>query len=233
MQNSFSLGEKYNFAGTVIGKRGSGKTTLCQKISENFPRKIVYDTRNRIGAKNCAGRYDTVFPGVATVCLTIESLIDALSKELPKKEFLIIYKPRNISQEDFDLFCAVCDAQEVSDVLVYIEEIGVLTSAVHSGGICDGFANLLRTGRHHDIYLLMNAQRPVDVNRLITSQSSHIVSFKQTEPRDIQYLSGYFGEHAEKLRDLEAYHFMVFSDKDSSVKLYDGKQKEKNLNPVA
>ncbi len=227
MALKFSIGKHYNICAVVFGKRGSGKTYLCKLISDGFKRKIIYDTRNRLGGDDLDGHYDATYRD-CLVSYTNDSFIDQLQSHISKPSFTIIYKPRILSQEDSAFFCQICDAKEVSDVLVYIEEIGVLTSSNHISGINAPFANLLRTSRHHNIHLLMNAQRPVDVNRLITAEASHIISFKQTESRDIAYFSGYLGEHTENLPTLHDFSFLVFMDKDGSIKYFDKNQNEKN-----
>lgn len=212
----FQIGEHYNLVINVFGRRGSGKTYLCAFIAQEFKRVIIFDTRNRFGSK------DADIKG-AQIFTNLEDFGEAIER-LPA-EYKIIYKPLDPHSE-FEDFCAYCDTKEVNGCLVLIEEIGELTHSNHSGGLPFDFSRLLRFGRHHGIFLLLNSQRPVDVHRTITAESSHIICFNQFEPRDIQYFSGYFGKDVERLRTLGKHEFLVW--KNGEITVYDKKQKRKS-----
>jgi hypothetical protein len=212
----FKIGRSYNLVISVFGRRGSGKTYLSSLLADQFKKIIVFDTRNRIGTKN-EKFYDANIRGCEYV-YSVEKLCDAFERGKPDR---IIFKPSD-PKGVFGVFCELCDCREVKDVLIFIDEIGLLTSSNHYD-IDPHFNGLLRFGRHHNLFLLLTAQRPVDVNRSITAESSHIISFNQTETRDLGYFSGYFD--VSILPKLKKYNFMCWKDT-GEIGVYDEKQNE-------
>lgn len=202
----FSIGEHYNIVCTVFGRRGSGKTTLCAEIAAGFKKLIVFDTRSRVDNQKSA-HCDTFIPGAEKIFGDFGKLAEAIVRN--PKGYRIIFTPVD-PENDFDFFCEMMNSREINDTLLYIEEIGILGNPRQP--LCDGFNKLLRFGRHNGIYILSNAQRPVDVHRAVTSNSSHIICFNQTEPRDLAYLSGFFGAETEKIRELPKYEFLLWKD---------------------
>lgn len=215
----FEIGEHYNLVISVFGKRGGGKTFLTSKISRGFERTITFDTRNRIGVKGDNEKvYDCLLEGEKFY--DFEKLCEAIERKAKKYHY--IFKPRRPEME-LEYFCECVDTQEVNDALIWIEEIGLLTSAGYHN-IPENLEKLLRFGRHHRIHLIVNAQRPSDVHRTITAESSHIICFRQNEPRDLQYLSGYFGEHTRRIPDLKKHHFLLWHEGEVSEYDANGKQ---------
>lgn len=215
MIETFKIDKLYNLVMTVFGRRGSGKTFRSCRIAEQFDKCIIYDTRDRIGAKKTkVGIYDAYMEGAKVIYNDFDALIDLIAKK--EKKFCYIFKPM-LPREDFEYFCQICDSAEVTDTLIFIEEIGLLTDS-YAAGIEPNFYKLLRFGRHNGIHLLMNSQRPQDVHRSITAESSHIIVFNQTEQRDIAYFAGYIKDTAV-LPKLKDYEFMVWNNGDT--KIYD------------
>lgn len=211
------IDEKYNLVISIFGRRGSGKTWLSCDIARGFDKIMVFDTRDRIGWKKGQKTYDAIMEGIP-VYFT-DALIDLVAKE--KKKFCYIYKPYD-PEADFEAFCQICDTEEVNDTLVYIEEIGLVTHSQHITGIPPAFGKLLRFGRHHNIFLLLNSQRPQDVHRAITAESSHIIVFNMIEQRDIAYFTGYIKESGD-LPKLGQYQFMMWHEGATVIYGKDGK----------
>lgn len=177
---------------------------MCSRIASEFPRVFCFDTRDRVGnIKNPV--YDSVIEKAEFV-YNLDDLAQKIEK-LPK-EYRYIYKPQGDRQADFAQFCDYMDVIEIQDALIYVEEIGILTNTGHTSGIPPEFEKLLRFGRHNRIHLLINSQRPQDVHRMITAESSHIISFHMTESRDLAYFSGYFDSTA--LIGLRKYDFLCW-----------------------
>lgn len=218
MKKSISalIDEHYNIVISVFGRRGSGKTFLCSKICREFDKVFIFDTRGRLSPVE-SKTHDAHIEG-STVIVGIDNLVKFIADNGGgrKSKYRVIYRPLDIQNEFLD-FCYYMDSKELDDVLVYIEEIGILTNSQHVEGIPPEFEKLLRFGRHNRLHLLLNSQRPQDVHRLITAESSHIICFQQIENRDLQYFAGYFD--SRKLTTLEKYSFLMWHD--NNVKIYD------------
>lgn len=63
--------------------------------------------------------------------------------------------------------------------------------------IPEEISNLIHYGRHYANTLVFTARRAVELHRDITSQSTAIISFQQTEPNDISVLKQVFSQAKE------------------------------------
>jgi len=61
------------------------------------------------------------------------------------------------------------------------------------------FIDLVNFGRNKGISLICTAKRPAQVNRELTAQADIIVSFRQDEPLDIEYLQDFCGKDVGRL----------------------------------
>lgn len=127
-------------------------------------------------------------------------------KKQGDKRFRVVFYPIN-DQEELEIICDYALALENCTVL--IEEIDLYCSP---NTILDKFNYLLRRGRHHNVNVICVSQRPYGINRIITSQSNKVYSFVQKEPRDVSYLTSFFGQEAERVQNLGQYEFLLFSD---------------------
>jgi hypothetical protein len=59
------------------------------------------------------------------------------------------------------------------------------------------FIDIVNFGRNRGISMICVAKRPAQVTRDLTSQADVIISFRQDEPRDIQYLKDFCGPGVE------------------------------------
>jgi hypothetical protein len=96
---------------------------------------------------------------------------------------------------------------EMGNLWLVIEEVTHFVS-VHQKSV--PFDHVLRYGRHFGISLVLITQRCSEIPRLYTSQSDIVISFRQQEPRDIDYMSkiGIVGsEGAEKIARLPVFEY--------------------------
>jgi hypothetical protein len=67
--------------------------------------------------------------------------------------------------------------------------------------------NMLKRGRHEQLSLFLGTQRPQECDRLCTSQSDYIISFRMHEPREMEYISKVVSPRfAEMVRQLPQYN---------------------------
>jgi len=116
-------------------------------------------------------------------------LVQILEEEYQKPKFSI-----GCTYDDFEGYGDTLDlCREVGDLVVVIEELNLFIDCWTRE---EPFLNLVRVGRHHGVSIVLVAQRAAEIPKLFTSQSDAIVTFRQTEPRDLDYLSkiGHVGE---------------------------------------
>jgi|SRR3972149_3345479 len=181
----------------VMGKRGSGKTTLAKKLIALLPRNkniFIYDT---------LGEYS----GIGTLAENIETVFDYLETE----ERIIRFTSDD--DDDFDRICRVI--YSLKDYYLLVDEIDMFISAVY---LPEFFKKIIRYGRHSGLGIIAVTRRPADISRLLSSQANFIISFKQHEPKDCQYFSSFMPD-TEKLLELNEYEYLCYnSDKQTMTK---------------
>lgn len=172
----------------IVGKRGSGKTQLVKKLLAEIDRQrvIIFDP---------LGEYESglIYYDFITFCDKIEGA----------ESFRYILRFDN--QEEYEYALEV--AYAVGDLLLVIEEI---THFANERSIDKSLDSIIRFGRHQNVSLLSVTQRCANIPRLLTSQMDIIISFKQTEPRDIEYLYKTVGSEAFELSELGEYKYKAF-----------------------
>jgi len=171
----------------VFGQRGSGKSYLAKNLVAKETRLIIYDT---------LGEYDS---GVY-----FDSLDNfrAFFLEHYRGDFRCLYNPLQ-PENEFDAICEY--AYHAGDLTFLVEELDVFCS---SNSVSPAFANIIQRGRHSNVSFVGVSQRPFGINRIITAQAKIIYSFRQREPRDIDYLCSFMGDEAAIITELGQYEFM-------------------------
>jgi len=176
----------------VLGKRGSGKSFYVKQESLKANRVLIYDT---------IGEYS----GYGVTVSDLDELIEYWLK-IHDKNFRIVYQPLRPAQE----FDDVCDLVYACGDMVFIaEEIDIFTT---NYDLSESFANIIQRGRHRNIDFFGVSQRPYRINRTVSSQAKEIITFIQTEPRDLEYLRLYMGsDHIDKISNLPEYHYFKWT----------------------
>lgn len=185
----------------ILGKRGSGKSFLLKKIIARERRFLIYDT---------LGEYSD------GIIFTDVNELHGFWKNHLFDSFRLIYQPLK-PQEEFD---KICELSYLCGSMVFAAE--EIDTFCKPNDISTDFANIIQRGRHKNIDFYGVSQRPYGINRIVSSQAKRIITFQQSEPRDLDYLSMYIGkELSEQVRDLPQYQFLDWnSSGDIAIKKY-------------
>ena len=176
---------------TVLGMKGSGKTTLVKEMVSDWDRVVIVDAN---------GEYED-----GTIAWGLEESVNALQRYENAQRFTLSLR----LERKEDSLKILRLTYLLSDVLVVIDEASLYSSAAF---MPDEIGRLVRFGRHKQISLFFVARRASEIPRDITANSDIVVSFRQQEPRDKEYLMSLFGEKAEKVDRLPQYQVMVFGN---------------------
>jgi len=176
---------------TVLGMKGSGKTTLVKEMVSDWDRVVIVDAN---------GEYES-----GVIAWGLEESVNALKRYESSQRFNLSLR----LERKEDSLKIIRLSYLLSDVLVVIDEASLYSS---SAFMPDEIGRLVRFGRHKQISLFFVARRASEIPRDITANSDIVVSFRQQEPRDKEYLMSLFGEKAEKVDRLPQYQVMVFGN---------------------
>lgn len=183
----------------VIGKKGSGKSTLVREIVAERKRVAVIDSLAEYDESDgCRVVYE-------------DECVDAMIDAAQSKTFRLSLRRLEI-EDNLDLLRL---AYEIEDYLLVVEETSLYVTA---SVLPSEVAQLIRYGRHKRIDQCYVARRPSELHRDLTANADNIVCFQTQEPRDLVYLRNYFGDEAFELRDLEGYRIKVFGNLEKAPK---------------
>jgi len=179
---------------TVLGQRGSGKSSWVKKQLPGIPRFILWDTLGEYSEK--AGQYEG-FP-------EFDNLSDVYSEIRaagPNGIFQIVYN--SLQDEDLNSLCEIAAA--AGPVCFIVEEVDTYATPWD----CPiELKALLKKGRHWGVDMIFISRRPAEINRLITSQSQRFIVFRIIEGRDIAYLKSIIGPVADDIPKLDDLNYI-------------------------
>tara|TARA_Y100000310_G_scaffold330469_1_gene402161 strand:+ start:621 stop:1268 length:648 start_codon:yes stop_codon:yes gene_type:complete len=187
----------------ILGKKGSGKSFFTKKALDNFPNVIIIDVLNE---------YEN-----GTIIYTSKDFVDFI-KQHGNKNFRIILKELD-DEKINDYFYLI---KELRNVSVVAEEVDFYYPATNPNV---NFVELVKYGRHYGINIIGITRRPFECSNFLRSQADLIVSFRQHEPRDIEWLMKRSPDF-EKVSDLPDYEFIATGETDLLKKYWNIDYKE-------
>lgn len=181
--------QKVNWVGSIFGQKGSGKSFLARQIAADEQRVLIIDNM---------GEYLE-----ADVIEGFQNCVKAMVQAEGRASFRLALRARSV-EEDLKLLYL---AEKMTHITIIVDETSKYVSASY---LPPEFEQLIRYGRHKAINQLYMSRRPSEIHRELTAQSDFVVTFRQHENRDIQYLRGRFGDSAFKAANLGQYQVMVY-----------------------
>ncbi len=182
---------------TYLGKRGTGKSCRMLKDLKLLPKVILYDTLG----EDTYNEFER--------CTTFNELVERLKQQ--RSYFRIAYRGYGDKLQmdvDFEFCCRAILACE--NIHFAVEEIGL---HCNSWKIPPALQTIISAGRHRNISFSCTSQRASNVHPLIRALSTDIITFLQTEPRDIEWLREVIGDRADDVPNLPQYQFIHWNDK--------------------
>jgi len=120
-----------------------------------------------------------------------------------KRKIKIIIQPlgeEGYLEEAFEKICYY--VKIIGNVIFVIEETDLYCSPYY---ISENLRYIIEYGRHRNIGIIASARRFTALSRYLTSQAHKIITFRQTEPRDLKLLSefDFDPDIVSKLKDYE------------------------------
>lgn len=170
----------------ILGKTGSGKTTYARHLIASRSRVIIADADFR------------EYP--ATTFQTFESLSDYLEKHAGAGQFFrVAYTPY---EDEYPLMCDL--ARLVGNCTLVLEE----ADRFPDPRSCIEYQEIITRGRHHRVSIMALGLYPALLPAMLRRQASKIISFRQHEPADIDWLAAVMGETAKQLPALGDHQYL-------------------------
>lgn len=158
--------------GTIVGKRGEGKSYLLKKWVNASAKFVLYDT---LSEHNIDG---------AIVAHNYNDFYNALRNGSKK----IIYRPRLASPADFDAVCKCLYI--VGNYTLFVDEA---EQVMPNNQMQENAKIYVNHGRHRKCGMVCATRRCAAMDKLPISQSDHIIVFKTILPNDKDWLSEFVG----------------------------------------
>ncbi len=164
----------------ITGISGSGKTTgAWQHYMSKAPRVLIVD---QMGEWN--GR-------VFETANTLGELHAAIMRARKEKRWIVSYSNLDNRLDDLVRWLMPLPNVDRSPVLamggmvLMLDEVDLIAP---TGGASETIRNLYRRSRHIHLSIISATQRPANVLREVSAQSTQVLAYRLTEPRDRDYL---------------------------------------------
>ena len=185
----------------VFGTRGSGKTVWIRQTIVNLPRVIVLENGNE--------EYDDICNLKA---YSKEELAECL---LDRGKFHILYTNTEVGDiEALDEMCEIARAYTADvyqrfnvslPISLIIDEAQNYTSPWKTS---QTFRKSIMQSRHFDFNIIYSTQRPSQISRNLTSQSSKFIIYNLVENTDVKFFYSFIGADASYIPALRKYHYL-------------------------
>ncbi len=182
----------------VFGTAGSGKTTWIKEYIKKVPRVLILEN----GLEEFDGETFYEKPLLARYLFN-------------RGRFSALYIDPDAEDEDsLEDICEVaveytkyCKAKfhVVLNLLLVVDEAQNYTSPYKIGR---KFKKTIMLSRHYSIQLIYSSQRPSQISRNLTSQSSKFIIFNLQEKRDVDFFYGFIGKEATQIPTLRPFHYL-------------------------
>jgi hypothetical protein len=165
----------------VLGTTGYGKTFLCEKLVKNQKRLICIDDYQQFN--------------VGYVANSFNEFVDMINEKDKFKIRCVFY-----NEDDYEkLFFAL---KQIKNFTLLIDEISFFADQY---SINEDLKEIVTRGRHNNISVVWNTQRPQMINRVLTSQAYNLIIFRLSDVSDIRYV----WLDKNKIHSLKKREFMI------------------------
>jgi len=177
----------------VLGKTGYGKSVWSKNYTAPIQRLLAYDLCQEYPVRYCEGDEIIDMLGEGENGNPITKLIARKQGGLGKTFRLGVWKT-----DDAPLVGALAFMEGTCTLL--LEEFSTLYG--RGERMQPWLSENVFLGRHREVSILGTAQRAASIPIDLRSQASRVISFRQTEHNDMQWLEDYFEGHTGEISSL-------------------------------
>ncbi len=183
----------------ITGQRGQGKTTYLKDQIGLCNRVVIFDLLGEFTD------YDTAY--------NLREFFEMLSEDKEENFFVLNFYDPKTSEENFHVVCEAIN--RLQDIMFVVDEIDYFCSTHNTP---KQFDEIVKRGRHQSLQLMVATRRPHEIPPIIRSQVSQLITFRQIEPRDLEYLGSIIALPGEDISKLQDFHYIKWSVKEGIVR---------------
>lgn len=191
----------------AVGRTGYGKTTWTNDYIKKFSRVIVADAGFGDYSIRRAGTY-------RELCDSVQRGFFRVSYDTQPSDWPFVFE------------CARTAGEMGGPLHLVMEE------AYRAGDprLVQEYSEAINQGRHWGLSIIAVSTRAAKIPTDFKAQVSKIIAFGQNLPNDVEYLSEFMGDAAERLRTLPRFHYLEWTPdgKIEEHKLGHGVQTQRN-----
>jgi hypothetical protein len=165
---------------TVVGQTGSGKSVWLKKLL------IPYITKRQIIIID--SKHDDVWNGMGKIVKTPQEIYRQKFKKVP----VVVYRPEGSYGADYGVYDEIFEwVYNRGNTVIAVDESGKVVKNANSMG--KGLDDITTRGRKREILRVFGMQRPVNVPRVMLSESSRFYVKYVVDQKDRDRLAEFGG----------------------------------------
>lgn len=167
---------------TVIGGKGTGKTTLLMMMLKELSPVLVYDPLNVVDAKTC---------GATKIKLKVrdidpervQALMKVTNELLRKGQNVVLSFDSMVQEEEIALANMTLPLLNLKNGYIFFDEIHEFVP-LHSQSL--EVERYIRHCRNKDVGVFMTSQRPASVHKNVLALTDYLILFRVTWAHDLK-----------------------------------------------
>jgi hypothetical protein len=181
----------------IIGRKGSGKSTMLAERLKTVERLVVFDP---------LGEHSGPKGWLPNELSSLPELESFMLWNRKRGQFAAGYVPGDDLEEEVEGVARVL--YQRGNLVFGIEEVPLICSPSYLPPV---LGKLIRTGRHRQIDIVWTGQRASECARTLTSLTDEFVLFSQTEPLDLDAIGKRCGDEvARRVAGLGRHDFITW-----------------------
>ncbi len=184
----------------IVGKTGSGKTTLAKKmLYPMYNRRVYWDIKH--------------MNSDLLSCSSLATTPQELAASFKNGKQSILYQPRDIHSYDFNQVCEII--YNLGNCALFVDEAFKVCSPAW---IEPWHEQIMTLGRERNVGIINLTQRPRRCHNTVISEAEHFFVFRLQLDTDIQKVKEILpSEYVKQVSSLP-YHHCIYTDNNENYK---------------